>query len=50
MTGPSLRSRFALLIAILVSLLSWLLGSLIAHDSSTRMRSEIGQDLAETAY
>jgi diguanylate cyclase (GGDEF)-like protein len=49
-TLPSLRSRFALLIAILVSLLSWGLGSLIAQDSSTRMRSEIGMDLAEISY
>ncbi|SEI11582.1 diguanylate cyclase domain-containing protein [Pseudomonas asplenii] len=47
---PSLRSRFALIIALLVSMLSWLLGSLIGHDSSERMRSEIGQDLAEAAY
>lgn len=49
-TLPSLRSRFALLIAILVSLLSWGLGSLIGHDSSTRMSSEIGMDLAEISY
>ncbi|SDS02506.1 diguanylate cyclase (GGDEF) domain-containing protein [Pseudomonas asplenii] len=47
---PSLRSRFALIIALLVSMLSWLLGSFIGHDSSERMRSEIGQDLAEAAY
>ncbi|NWA23593.1 diguanylate cyclase [Pseudomonas gingeri] len=47
---PSLRSRFALMIAVLVSLLSWLLGSFISHDSSSRMISEIGQDLAENAY
>ncbi|WP_191485493.1 diguanylate cyclase domain-containing protein [Pseudomonas sp. FEN] len=47
---PSLRSRFALMIAVLVSLLSWLLGSLISHDSNSRMINEIGQDLAENAY
>ncbi|NWA03178.1 diguanylate cyclase domain-containing protein [Pseudomonas gingeri] len=47
---PSLRSRFALLIALLVGLLSWLLGSFISHDSSVRMRGEIGQDLAEVSY
>lgn len=47
---PSLRSRFALTIALLVSMLSWLLGSFISHDSSARMRGEIGQDLAEAAY
>ncbi|WP_017904991.1 diguanylate cyclase domain-containing protein [Pseudomonas asplenii] len=47
---PSLRSRLALAIALLVSVLSWLLGSFIGHDSSVRMRSEIGQDLAEAAY
>ncbi|MGY2238114.1 diguanylate cyclase domain-containing protein [Pseudomonas gingeri] len=46
----SLRSRFALLIALLVGLLSWLLGSFISHDSSVRMRGEIGQDLAEVSY
>lgn len=47
---PSLRSRLALAIALLVSVLSWLLGSFIGHDSSVRMRSEIGQDLAELSY
>src|SRR5471030_659068 len=47
---PSLRSRFALTIAILVSVLSWLLGSFISHDSNSRMIDEIGQDLAENAY
>ena len=47
---PSLRSRFALMIAVLVSLLSWLLGSFISHDSNSRMIKEIGQDLAENAY
>lgn len=44
---PSLRSRFALSIAFLVCLLAWVLGAMISHDSSTRMRGEIGQDLSE---
>lgn len=47
---PSLRSRLALVIALLVSVLSWVLGSFISHDSSVRMRSEIGQDLADASY
>ena len=46
----SLRSRFALLIALLVSLLSWLLGSLISHDTSQRIREETGRDLAEVSH
>ncbi|WP_271103769.1 GGDEF domain-containing protein [Pseudomonas tohonis] len=46
----SLRSRIALLVALLVGALSWLLGALIGHDSSLRMRDEIGQDLAEISF
>src|SRR5690606_16451238 len=42
----SLRNRFALL----VGMLSWLLGALIGQDSSTRLREEIGHDLAEVAF
>lgn len=49
-TPTSLRSRFALLIALLVAALSWLLGSLIGQDSSQRIRDEIGRDLAETSF
>lgn len=49
-TSTSLRSRFAILIALLVAALSWLLGSLIGHDSSQRIRDEIGRDLAETSF
>ena len=48
-TPTSLRSRFAILIALLVAALSWLLGGLIGHDSSQRIRDEIGRDLAETS-
>lgn len=46
----SLRSRFAILIALLVGALSWLLGTLIGQDSSQRIREEIGRDLAEVSY
>lgn len=49
-TPVSLRSRFALLIALLVAALSWLLGGLIGHDSSQRIRDEVGRDLAETSF
>jgi diguanylate cyclase (GGDEF)-like protein len=46
----SLRSRFALLIALLVTVLSWLLGSLIGEDASERIRREVGRDLAEVSF
>lgn len=45
----SLRTRFALLIALLVGALSWLLGSLIGHDASMRIREEVGRDLTEVS-
>jgi len=48
-TPQSLRTRFALLIALLVGALSWLLGSLIGHDASARIREEVGRDLAEVS-
>ncbi|PYC28497.1 GGDEF domain-containing protein [Aquipseudomonas alcaligenes] len=48
-TPQSLRSRFALLIALLVGALSWLLGSLIGHDASMRIREEVGRDLTEVS-
>lgn len=41
----SLRSRFALL----MTLLSWLLGTLIGQDASKRIREEVGHDLAEAS-
>ncbi|MHA6494274.1 diguanylate cyclase domain-containing protein [Pseudomonas borbori] len=46
----SLRSRFAILIALLVGALSWLLGTVISQDSSQRIREEIGRDLAEVSF
>ena len=46
----SLRSRYALLIALLVSMLSWLFGSLISHDAGQRIREEAGRELAEASY
>ncbi|UCJ18805.1 diguanylate cyclase [Pseudomonas sp. MM211] len=48
--AQSLRSRLALSIALLVSLLSWLLGSLISQDSAQRIREDVGRDLAEASY
>lgn len=49
-SSHSLRSRFAILIALLVASLSWLLGTLIGHDSSQRIREEVGRDLAEASF
>ncbi|HEX5842435.1 MAG TPA: GGDEF domain-containing protein, partial [Pseudomonas sp.] len=46
----SLRSRFALLIALLVTALTWLLGTLIGQDASQRIREEVGRDLAEVSF
>lgn len=46
----SLRSRFALLIALLVAALTWLLGTLIGQDASQRIREEVGRDLAEVSF
>jgi diguanylate cyclase (GGDEF)-like protein len=46
----SLRSRIALLIALLVGALSWLLGTLIGQYSSEQLRNEVGRDLAELSY
>lgn len=43
-SSHSLRSRFAILIALLVASLSWLLGTLIGHDASQRIREEVGRD------
>lgn len=45
----SLRSHFALLIALLVTLLSWLFGTLIGNDSSSRIREDVGRDLTEVS-
>ena len=49
-SSHSLRSRFAILIALLVASLSWLLGTLIGHDASQRIREEVGRDLAEVSF
>ncbi len=49
-SSHSLRSRFAILIALLIASLSWLLGTLIGQDASQRIRQEVGHDLAEIAY
>ncbi|WXL27091.1 GGDEF domain-containing protein [Ectopseudomonas mendocina] len=45
----SLRTRFALIIALLVVSLSWLLGSIIEQDASKRIEQRVGQNLAEVA-
>lgn len=47
--SSSLRSHFALLIALLVTLLSWLFGTLIGNDASSRIREEVGRDLTEVS-
>lgn len=49
-SSHSLRSRFAILIALLVASLSWLLGPLIGNDASQRIREEVGRDLAEVSF
>lgn len=49
-SSHSLRSRFAILIALLIASLSWLLGTLIGHDASQRIRQEVGHDLSEIAF
>lgn len=41
----SLRSRFALLIVLPVTVLSWLPGTLIGQDASQRIREEVGRAL-----
>ncbi|MBL4834472.1 MAG: diguanylate cyclase [Pseudomonas sp.] len=46
----SLRTRLALLIVLIVVLLSWLLGSFIYADLSSRYRAESGSELVELAY
>ncbi|MBH3338973.1 diguanylate cyclase [Pseudomonas mendocina] len=46
----SLRSRFALIIALLVAALTWLLGTLIGEYSSEQIRKEVGRDMAEQTY
>ncbi|PTS85741.1 hypothetical protein DBR00_08245 [Pseudomonas sp. HMWF032] len=45
-----MRSRFAILIALLVAGLSWLQGTLIGYDTSQRSRQEVGLHLAEISY
>lgn len=49
-SSHSLRSRFAILIALLVASLSWLLGALIGNDATQRIREEVGRDLAEVSF
>lgn len=46
----SLRSRFALLIALLAVTLCLLLGGAIYSESSKRIRQEVGQQLADLSY
>ncbi|WP_373187048.1 diguanylate cyclase domain-containing protein [Halopseudomonas sp.] len=49
-SSSSLRTRLALLIALIVVLLSWLLGAFIYGQLSERLRQEAGRDLIELAY
>lgn len=46
----SLRTRFALVIALLVAALSWMLGTLIGQYSSQQFREDTGSNLAELSY
>lgn len=46
----SLRTRIAVLIMLIVVLLSWMLGSFIYADLSSRLRKESGGELVELAY
>lgn len=46
----SLRSQIALFIALLVSALSWLLGTLIGQHSSQQIRQDQGRSMAEVSY
>ncbi|GGC98898.1 sensor domain-containing diguanylate cyclase [Halopseudomonas salina] len=48
--STSLRTRLAALIALIVVLLSWLLGTFINVDLSQRLREESGRELVELAY
>jgi len=48
-SSHNLRSRFAIFIALVVASLSWLLGTLIGHDASQRIREEVGRDLTEVS-
>lgn len=48
--STSLRTRLAALIALIVVLLSWLLGTFIHVDLSQRLREESGRELVELAY
>lgn len=47
---PSMRTRFALLIALLVGALSWMMGTLIGEHSSRQIRQDVGRELAEMSY
>ncbi len=46
----SLRSIFALFVALLVCALSWLLGTLIGQHTSQQIRQDVGRDMAELSY
>ncbi len=46
----SMRSHIALFIALLVSALSWLLGTLIGQHSSQQIRQDLGRSMAEVSY
>ncbi|TRX75523.1 diguanylate cyclase domain-containing protein [Pseudomonas mangiferae] len=50
LSSHSLRTRFALFIALLAVTLCTVLGSTIYHDSSTRIRKAVGRQLADLSY
>jgi diguanylate cyclase (GGDEF)-like protein len=45
----SLRTRFALIVALLIISLSWIFGALIGTASVDRLREQVGRELAESA-
>ena len=49
-SSTSLRTRLALLIALLIVLMSWIFGAFISKDFSARLRDSAGFELAELAY
>lgn len=49
-SSTSLRTRLALLIAVLIVLMSWIFGAFISKDFGARLRGSAGFELAELAY
>lgn len=49
-SSTSLRTRLALLIALLIVSMSWIFGAFTSKDFSARLRASAGFELAELAY